>query len=345
MMSFEEKDLVVLGVDFSTIPLIRELCLYGYKNLMTIDQSIEPGVYTGTYRSGGFSVEKFYILLERGIAKDFSKIDAEVACVKPRIRVAKEGDLRRKTACWRNVDPWWLPKDLDEICMIRNSGDYVKNRVLAGCAEYTFYTPRKIDLDHKIVFLRNGRILRYKKLIASYPLNKILDILRGDEISIETRQDLLRRLRWTGVLSVSLGVKGSSTEDQMVFHGTRASRTYMFLNISNMFEDVAPKDHYLLNLQMSFCEEYPPPPDAYSRAVAEARWARLYSDDKEIVLERSFVISHLLPYNIDEKISDEIRYHLMSKDLYLIGVRGRALPLSISDQLREYEKIFSEIIS
>jgi hypothetical protein len=35
----------------------------------------------------------------------------------------------------------------------------------------------------------------------------------------------------------------------------------------------------------------------------------------------------------------------MSKDLYLIGVRGRAFPLSISDQLREYEKIFSEIIS
>ncbi|MEZ0289520.1 MAG: hypothetical protein ABWJ42_00305 [Sulfolobales archaeon] len=342
----EEREIVILGLDFSTIPLIRELCSRGYSNILVIDHSIEPGAFTGTYSIGGFVIEKLYILLDRESGEILRELGAKISCTKPRVRVAKPGNLYSKISCWERerFEPWWISRDLSEICFIDDgSSRFVKEKILSGCAEYTFYTPRKIDLERKIIVLRNGRVVSYKKIFVSYPLRKILEIVRGINIERDLLEDV-SSINWLNIISISLGVRGSRPEWDIVTHATRASRSYIFLVVSNIDLDSAPEGYYLVNLQMSYCKHYPPPPDAIARGVAEARWARLLEDKKSIVLERIYVVSHISPLNdLEEWKLERLKEIFSERDLYITGLRGESRNISLREQLRLYRDLLKHI--
>ncbi|MEM0043590.1 MAG: hypothetical protein QXJ51_03770 [Sulfolobales archaeon] len=340
----EERNFIVLGLDFSTIPLVAEICSRYLKNILVIDQSIEPGLYTGTYLSGGFSVEKIYVFFDRSSGDILRELGADVKCLKPKIREAKPGDLFYKASCWmRNLEVWWLPKDLSEICFVENGvGRFVREKILGGCAEYTFYTPRKIDAERRIMVLRNGRIIKYKKIFASYPLTKLLEVVRGIRIDEEISRSI-SLLRWVGVISINFGVRGVEPEWDMVSHATRASRTHLFIIASRIYRGSAPEGFYTLNLQMSFCDRNPPPPDAISRGAAEARWAKLLESRESIVLERESVISHMIPYGLREEDVKIVREILSENNIHILGIRGLGKSAGVYEQLNMSKDLISSI--
>ena len=341
----EERRIIILGLDFSSIPLIKHLCENNIRNILVAEDSIEPGYYTGTYRSAGFVIEKLYSFLDPGDKKIFDKLGAETLCARPRVRVAKPGDLIYKIACWKkDLAPWWISGDFSETCLVRNSGDFLREKILGGCAEYTFYTPRKIDLDKKIMVLRNGRVVKYEKLVVSYPVNRFLEASYSKDLPREYLENI-SNMKWIGLLSISYGVRGEKPEWDIVLHATRASRTHIFSVVSNMIPGTAPEGHYLINLQMSYCHDNHPPPDALSRGIAEARWAKLISDESNIVLERIFVLHHMIPYNTDLEKLDEIKKILSEKyEIFLLGVRGEGISMNMRDQMSRAEAVVEKIL-
>ncbi|MGC9147964.1 MAG: hypothetical protein ACP5GI_00750 [Sulfolobales archaeon] len=335
----EERENIILGLDLSSIPLIKKLCEKGERDILVIEDSVEPGAYTGTYYTSGFTVEKMYIVFSRDEKSDLDDLGFETICLKPRLRIAKSGDLFSKISCWKkDLIPWWLPTEFSEICFMREPGRTIKEKILGGCAEYTFYSPRKIDPLRKIIVLRNGRVIRYRNLVVAYPMNRFFERVSSKDL-YEKYIDEASKLRWVGLLSISYGIRGREPNWDIVLHATKASRTHIFLTVSNMLRNTAPPNHYLVNIQMSYCKDYPPPPDATSRGVAEIRWAGLLNSEENIVLERIFVLHHMIPYGVDPKVLEEIRDALNSSNIYLLGVRGEGVAMDLRNQINRYASL------
>ncbi|MGC9009044.1 MAG: hypothetical protein ACP5I7_00305 [Sulfolobales archaeon] len=335
----EERENVILGLDLSTIPVIKKLCEIGERNILVIEDSVEPGAYTGTYYSSGFVVEKMYIIFSRDEKFLLDELGFETICLRPRLRIAKPGDLFSKISCWKkDLVPWWIPSEFSEICFMKEPGKIIKERILGGCAEYTFYSPRKIDPLRKIIVLRNGRVIKYRNLIVAYPINRFFDRISSKDLREKYINEILK-LKWIGLLSISYGIRGREPNWDIILHATKASRTHIFITVSSMLRHTAPQNHYLINIQMSYCEDYPPPPDAISRGVAEIRWAGLLDSEENIVLERIFVLHHMIPYGADPKVLRELKDTLSNLNIYLLGIRGEGLSMGLRDQINRHTSL------
>lgn len=342
----EDRAVLVIGSDLSASSLVKRLCESGFKGILVVDNHTEPGGFLGTQYSVGFRFEKMPLLVPESISGYFGERGYRLQCRDMRVRIAKEGDHVAKATCWRrgSARPWWYPETGERLCYCsRGWGSAIRSIVSSHCSEYTYYTPRKIDVTRRIAVLRNGRVIRYRAIVSSYPLPLLIDSLYDEKIAPKA-QALVKSLEWVDMLNIALGVRGEPPGMDIVIHGTRASRAHTLYIWSNIDQGSAPPGHYLLEILMSYCRERPPPPDQVSRAFTEARWARLVSSRESIVSERVYTLPYITPTGVDREILRELSEYLAASNIFLIGVGGRWENLSPEDQIEDGEKILGEVL-
>ena len=342
----ESRPILVLGSDLAAASFVKSMCSQGYRGLLVIDTSIEPGGYLGTQYSAGFRFEKLPLLIPERFSAFFEEQGFRMMCKDISFSIAKEGDHVSKSMCWRSYSekPWWYPELGGRLCIPRGGwGQAIRSMISGGCSEYTYYTPRKIDIARKIAVLRNGRVVRYRVLISTYPLPLLLESIYGEEIS-RAAAELLASLEHVDLISIALGIRGEAPKWDMVIHGTRASRTHTFYVLSNIDPSSAPPNHYTIESLMSYCKESPPPADQISRAFAEARWARLASDRGSIVSERVYTIPYITPLGAKKDLLEEVKDYLASNMIHLAGVGGLWRNLYPWDQVESGIKTFNSIV-
>ncbi len=343
----ESRPLLILGSDLAAAALARNLCSQGYRGILVVDAHTEPGGYLGTQFSVGFRFEKLPLLVPERFSGFFEEHGFEMICKEVSIAVAKKGDHISKSMCWRSSGerPWWYPELGGRLCMPRRGwGSAIRSIVSGGCSEYTYYTPRKIDIARRIAVLRNGRVIRYGALVSSYPLPLLLESIYDEKIS-KAVAELMATIDHVDLLSIALGIRGEAPKWDIVIHGTRASRTHTFYILSNIDPSTSPPNHYLIECLMSYCRGNPPPTDQVSRAFAEARWAKLASDKGSIASERVYTAPYITPLSVDKKLLQEIRSYLESSGVYLAGVGGLWRNLSPWEQVENGIKIAEKILN
>lgn len=341
----ESRPLLVLGSDLAASSFVRSMCSQGYRGILIVDSSLEPGGYLGTQHSVGFRFEKLPLLIPERFSDFFEKQGFQMLCKEISFAIAKEGDHVSKTMCWRSSGekPWWYPELGGRLCIPRGGwGRAIKSMLASGCSEYTYYTPRKIDVARRIAVLRNGRVIRYGVLVSSYPLPLLLESLYDEKISGKFIE-LAASLEHIDLMSVALGIRGEAPKWDIVIHGTRASRTHTFYILSNIDSSSAPPNHYLVESLMSYCKGNPPPTDQVSRAFAEARWAKLASSKGDVVSERVYTIPYIVPLEPDRRLLEEVRAYLASNGIYLVGVGGLWRNIPPWDQMESGIKTADEI--
>ncbi|MDT7888423.1 MAG: hypothetical protein RQ885_05550 [Desulfurococcales archaeon] len=344
----ENRAILVLGSDLAAYSLVRGLCLDGVKGILAVDSHIEPGGYLGTQHGVGFRYEKLPLLISEASSRVFEEHGFQMVCKDVRVGVAKLGDHVSKALCWKRLDtrPWWYPDFGGRLCYPRGGwGRVIRSILSSTCSEYTYYLPRRVDVDRRIAVLRNGRVIKYRVLISSLPLPLLLESLyigEGDKRIQELIKNL--NLDWVDMLNISLGIRGSPPEYDIITHGTMASRTHTFYIWSNIDPLSSPPGHYLVEMLMSYCRDHPPPTDHASRAFAEARWAKLVTSRESIASERIYTIPYIQPIAANRALLTEISEYLGSKGIYIIGVGGSWENMPPEKQLERGSSLSSRIL-
>lgn len=341
----ESRPLLILGSDLASVFFVKSLCSQGYRGILVIDSHIEPGGYLGTQHAVGFRFEKLPLLIPERFSGIFEDHGFQMMCKEILVGIAKEGDHLSKSMCWRSSSekPWWYPELAGRLCIPKRGwGSVIRSIVSSGCSEYTYYTPRKIDIARRIAVLRNGRVIRYSVLVSTYPLPLLLESIYDEKIS-KAAAELLLSLKHTDLLSVALGIRGEAPKWDVVIHGTRASRTHTFYILSNIDPSSSPPNHYVIECLMSYCRENPPPTDQVSRAFAEARWAKLARNREDVVSERVYTIPYATPAEVDRELLEEVRSYLASNYVYLAGVGGLWRNIPPWDQVEAGLKVADEV--
>lgn len=335
----EERRILVLGSDLAAASAVKSLCEAGHTEVLVIDSGREPGGALGAQTGLGFRYEKLPLLVGEEEAAAFEALGAPLSCRSFRIRVVRAGDHLAKALCWsRGERPWWYPPS-GRACYPRGGWGRLLRSIFSGpCAEYTFYTPRRIDLGRRVAVLRNGRILRFGAIISSYPLPLLLEAIAPWDLPKEARE-LAGSLGWAGVINTALGVRGEPPQEDLALHGTRASRNHSFYVLTNIDPPSTPPGHYLIECLMSYCRKHPPPPDQVGRSVAEARWAKILGNKGQIVSERIYIHAHITPLEAPKDLLERVRAELEARGVVLTGYAGLWKNLTPAQQVEHGHEI------
>ncbi len=344
----EERKYLVIGSDLSSAWIVHNLCRGGERRIMVVDSALEPGGFYGTSTGAGFKFEKFPQFIDERYIEILGELGIKLRCIERRIDILKQGRYIDKINCWMDADlkPWWIPEGMisgGPLCYPEGGwGPHLRSIFRGPCVEYLPYTPRRIDLYRKIAVLRNGRVVRYRYLIASYPIELVVDAIPPKQVDKGGLSDIYR-VRWVNLLNIVLGVRRDPMEWDIGIHGGRASRIHTVVNLSRLDKTYSFKGFTVVSSILSYCKGNPPPPDAVSRVIAELRWAKVIRERSQVAAERIYVIPYIHPVESNEteiwKVVDELRSH----NLHPAGVGGLARNLDIGQQIEIATEILNQI--
>ncbi len=285
-----EVDVAIIGSGVSAIKVASIAKTLG-KNYIAIDTSYSRGGYIQTtgriyrYLKSPLFIPKKLI----DILRDSGIVD-NIKCHSIEKHTIKEGPIEKKILGYKvvTVQRNWFTEWLEqkELCYNNNILHYIESLFGVSLTGKTIASNiRKIDLDRNIIALSNGLLIKFRKLIYTWPLDllpkyiyierkeavvELIEKLHLDYISIHTLSCL------------SIETKAENTL-QLYIHGTKASRFHTAIKI--------PTNNYtIFYITTSYSPSYPLIPGATEKLYSEAKKHRLIDTSK------------IIEYNIDETI-------------------------------------------
>ena len=318
-----EVDVAVIGSGVAALKAVAGARALN-RSYIAIESSYGRGGYIQsigrTYRylkSPLFIPQKVIDMLES------SGIEHDVRCFNVERHVLKGGsvDIKmlgyREIAVQRNWFREWLEQNT--LCYSSNIFKHLEQLLKTPLTEKSIAVSniRKIDLDRHIVALSNGLLIKYGKLVYTWPLDllpkyiymriggekirRLVESLALDYISIYT----------LSYISTEVG-RGGSIE--LYIHGTKASRFHTALKIPIDSGNIT----YIIT---SYSASYPLLPGITEKLHSEARKYRLVKEADIVEYNVSETIYALIN-QIDRGLFSELQQTLSEYGVALYGRLG-----------------------
>ncbi|ADM26941.1 hypothetical protein Igag_0089 [Ignisphaera aggregans DSM 17230] len=326
-----EVDIAVIGSGLSAIKAVSIFYNLGKKIIMIDSQTSEGGVLQSI--NGGLKLTKVPILIDQDLVQKIN-ID-EARCFNVERIILKEGNIMAKILGYSNiaVEKTWIDKWLSRDNQCYSPNIYSSIKKYLGISEkglYLISNIRGINIDRQLIALSNGLLVKYKKLIYTWPLDIIDTYIFSTKEDIKrTVREKIRDLLLKNIsMYISLFVYSSNIEGQNLViyqHGTKASKFHTAVKFPFY-------NHSILYLITSFSKDYTLIAGIGEKLLSEARRYRLI-DVKRIVKRHDIVITYALLNKVDNRKITELREYLLEKNLILYGRCALWKDLEISEIL------------
>ncbi|MCM8792209.1 MAG: NAD(P)-binding protein [Candidatus Omnitrophica bacterium] len=210
----------------------------------------------------------------------------------------------------------------------------------------TFSEAIKIEPKNKKVYFKNGLVRKYDYLISTIPLVELLNLIEGVNYEVSL---LSKKLKWTSVFNLNLGIKRDIIFKQHWLYFPE--NKYVFFRIGfpcNLSKHVVPEDMSSLYIEVSYpgfreIEEQ----RLISRIINDLKRIKIIKNKKDIVAMDANKIKYAyVVYTFErEKILDKIFRFLRYHNIYSIGRYGGWRYSTIEDCILEGKLITERILN
>ncbi len=326
-----EVDVAIIGSGLSAIKATSIFHDLNKKVIMIDSQSSEGGLLQSV--NGGLELTKIPMFVDLDLVQKI-KVN-EVECFNVERIVLKEGNIKAKILGYSDiiVEMTWIDKWLSKNnwCYSPNIINPIKKYLgISGRNLYLVSNIRRINIDRQLIALSNGILVRYKKLIYTWPLNILNMYLFSNEESVkETVKKKIENLSLRNIsMYIVLLVSPLAMKEQHLTiyqHGTKASKFHTAVKFQFY-------NNLVLYLMTSFSKEHTLAAGIGEKLLSEARKYRLI-DTKKIVKRHDVAIMHALLNNVDDKKINELKECLLEKNIILYGRSALWRDLEISEIL------------
>jgi hypothetical protein len=327
-------DIAVIGSGLAALKAISTAKTFN-KSYIAIDSTYSVGGYIQSigrlYRylkSPLFIPQKAIDILEE------NSIQHNIKCYNTVKNILKEGPIDIKTAGYRSISIQrnWFKEWLEQktLCYSNEVFKYIEQLLKASLKErFIASNIRKIDLDRNIVALSNGLIIKFKRLIYTWPLDILPRYIYGEKS--KKVEEIVKNLNldYTSIYILSYISIETETRDYIEFyiHGTKASRLHTAIKI--------PIDSYSITyIVTSYSSSYPLLPGIAEKLYSEAKKYGLINIPKTIEYNSTETIYALIS-NIDRNKFNELQQIASEYNIALYGRLGMWRESDIYSMLRE----------
>lgn len=235
--------------------------------------------------------------------------------------VVREGNVESKILGYRSITVQrnWFTEWLEQRELCYSSSILYSIESLLGVSllgKSIVSSIRRIDLDRSIIALSNGVLIKFRKLVYTWPLNLLPRYIHSEKISRRVVELIeMMNLDYISTYTLSCIAREVGIERvELYTHGTRASRFHTAVKI--------PIDHATVTyITTSYSSSHPLIPGATEKLYSEIRRHRLVDTSK--ILEFSVTETiHALINQVDRKLLNELQQNLYEYGVILYGRLG-----------------------
>lgn len=318
-----EVDVAIVGTGIAAIKTASVARDLG-RSYLAVDSTYSRGGYAGIvgrvyrYLQSPLFIPQKLVELIRG-----SGIADGIRCYSVERYIVKEGPIERKILGYRAVQVQrnWFMEWLEQktLCYTNSILQHIESllRVSLMGKSITASSIRRIDLDRGIMALSNGILIRFRKLVYTWPLDLLPRYIYAEK-GIDRIVELIGKLNldYISIHTLSSISKEDVVGDAVQFytHGTKASRFHTAVKI--------PVDSYrIVYIITSYSSSYPLIPGATEKLLSETRKYKLVDASKIIEYNVSQTVYALIN-QIDRSLLNELQQTLQEYNTILYGRLG-----------------------
>jgi len=329
-----EVDIAVIGSGLSAIKAVSISYNLGRKTIKIDSQTSEGGILQSV--DGGLVLTKVPVFIDQNLVQKIN-VD-EARCFNIERIVLKEGNIMAKILGYSDIvaEKTWIDRWLsrDSLCYSPHIFRSIKRYLgISGKNLYLVSNIRRIDIERQLIALSNGILVKYKKLIYTWPLDVIETYIfsNREDVRKTIREKIMDLMLKNISMYITLFVHSSDTEEQKLViyqHGTKASKFHTAVKFPFY-------NHSILYLITSFSKDYTLIGGIGEKLLSEARKYRLIDVDS-IVKRHDIVVMYALLNMVDDRKITELREYLLEKNIVLYGRCALWRDLEISEILFDY---------
>lgn len=186
----------------------------------------------------------------------------------------------------------------------------------------------RIDREKKLVCLKDGRELRFDRLISTVPLPQLLRMLGNDDPkNIYSSNKVL-------VFNLGFDQKGKNTVDHWIYF---PDKQFVFYRVG-FYDNILSQDRMSLYVEIGYPEEGSvTPEELLPRVLADLKACGIVGGDQQLV-DHQVILMNPAYVHITQKSTEEIQKQkklLESDSIFSIGRYGSWTYCSIEDNIKE----------
>lgn len=317
-----EVEVLVIGSGIAALKAIQTAKDCNRKAL-AVDFSYSDGGYTQIINSI-YRVLKAPLFINIDDVIFFNNLGIEVSCFENNTTILKEGDYIAKTLGYTSIDiqkNWFLEwVNRRKLCFHSNLFEELK-KALGFEQSKSIHIPsniRKIDVEKKIAVLTSGELIKYRKLIYTWPLPSLPKLLYPKYIE-NLVNEAIKNLKLVNIpayiLTLTLPKENNEENIKMYIHSTKASRMHTAITLNT-------ENTKLLYIITTYSKNYPLLPGINEKLLSEIRKFKIASL-KKIIKEYGLNIAYALINKIDKQKIIETEQKLTNHDIQFFGRLGQ----------------------
>lgn len=330
-----DTDIIVIGSGASALATLytaRELGL----SAMAVDSAYVDGGYLQTIDTP-YTIQKAPFFIYRNELNFFSSLGIDAECLDVEVKLIKEGDYRKKTLGFSGLDVQknWFTEWINTGTLCLKPFLFKELKKALGFQEdrpiHVVSNVRRIDMRRKVVALTIGDIVKYNRLIYTWPL----EILPRYIYPEDTRKRVAEIIEGLGLDYTSIYILTSALRNrrqdrgiEIYVHATKASRMHTAILVNT--DDCA-----VLYAITSYSKEYPLLPGIYEKMISELKRYRI-AKKHDMVKSYSINIVYGLINKVNQNTLRELEQYLQEHDIYIFGRLAQWQEGSIKDIIEKH---------
>ncbi|MBI5574558.1 MAG: FAD-dependent oxidoreductase [Elusimicrobia bacterium] len=195
-----------------------------------------------------------------------------------------------------------------------------------------------VDISKKIVKTNNGDI-QYKNLVSTIPLPEIAKLIKGLPENVKKAS---RKLKWTSVLNINLGIKRKNISDKhWIYFPEKKFNFYRAGFYRNFSESLCPDGTSSMYIEISYRNRKINKEKMFKKTIGELKSAGVLKSSDKIISECILDIPYAyVIYDENRKSSlKTIQNHLRKNFIFSIGRYGGWQYSTMEDAILEGKEI------
>lgn len=318
-----EVDILIIGSGISALKSFYEAKNLG-KNVLSIDSQGYDGGYAQILNKI-YKIIRTPLFIDSNDVNFFQNLGIDVECVEVEHKILKQGDYIAKTLGFSDIDVQenWFIKWLNNTKLCFNTkffNDLKKTFSISSNKFHYVASIRKIDVEKKIAILSTGNIIKYNKLIYTWPLQLLPHYFYTNKIKeyVHNTINELKQKYTSLYINTIIAKKIEKDRDidmnkkiVIYSHGTKASKMHTTLVI--YLQSI--KTIYTIT---SYTKQYPLIPGIGEKLFSELKRYKILTHNN--ILEKYYTnIVYGLINKIDTQIIKELEQLLENYNIILFG--------------------------
>lgn len=314
-----DVDVAVIGSGLSALKVLHLVKLYG-KRALVVDVLGSDG---GNLQllDGGYEVAKLPIFMDLDDVFFLQKLGIDVACYEIEHKTLKSGNYVLKTLGFMDIDVQenWFVKWINSNRLCFDAKLFAKLKSSLGFPGYrsihSLASIRKIDAEKKILVLSTGGIVRYSKIVYTWPLEILPQYLYPNTLKHHVLHTLgqlgLRYVSLYLYLAVARNTESVDNRITIYTHGTKASRMHTATVVYS-------QNMKVMYIATSHTNHHPLIPGVGEKIISELRKHRIASPT-DILKKHDINVTYGLLNRINESTIKELEQLLENYNIILFG--------------------------